>query len=186
MTQPVDREVAKIVVGIPGLNAQVPVPRSVFSRIVEIFRRSRSEGLFVMRNGLAFVHVPEDDDGSIDFYLTIVNIGRNTARVEQVHVDGCRASGVSLSVMAPVFRPPDESIPPNGWLELSLRVPIQASAIRQLLRTIQPAQNLRSSPRVQLIAEGTVMVRRSKATIPVRFTASIGTPELNLDCPSAK
>jgi hypothetical protein len=112
-----DPEVVKIVVGVPGLNAQVPVRRSVLSRLRGVFRRRSPEHLFVMHNGLAYVHVLEDDDGAIEVYLTVVNMGRRTANVEQVHVDGCRANGVNLSVMAPVFRPPDKPIPPKGCVE---------------------------------------------------------------------
>jgi hypothetical protein len=180
-----DPEVAKLVLGVPGLQAQVPVRRSLLSRLGRVFRRSNPELPFRVASGLAYVHVPEDDDGTIDVYVTVVNLSRHTASIEQVHLHGCQANGNNLSVMAPIFRPPDNPIPPQELLEFSFRIPIQAAAIRTLLRVVQPTYNSRSSPKVQLVVEGTLMVRMPKRLIPVRFTSSIRTPDLNFNCPSA-
>jgi hypothetical protein len=182
---PPDRELAKVVLGPPGLQAHVPVRSSELAWVRRLFRRDPLSALVQVPYARAHVHAAEDDDGTIDVWLTVANMGPRQVNIEQFYLEQCLANGTNFSVTVPMFTPPQEPLTPRAFREVYFRIPIQAPAIRHLIRVMQPAQNLRSSPRVELTISGSLDLRTGKARDRVRFTVPIRLPELNLSAPSA-
>jgi len=134
----------------------------------------------------AQVHVPADDEGTIMFYLTIVNMGTAPLRVETITPSHVAADGNDLAILAPVSKPPENTVGPGGIGEIGVRFPIGAQAIRVMLRCVQRADNKFSSPRMQLVVKGDIAGNVEGRKFQLPFTVASYSPELNIQCPSAK
>jgi len=180
-----DKEVGRVVVGIPGVTAQIPVRSSFLARIGSVLRRQAIDQAGRIVSVRAHVHVPEDDNGQVDVYLKLVNVSRRPLTVENLFLQQFSAGGSELPGVAPVLTPLRNGISPAGHAEVHFRSSLGAPAIRQLVRAVQKAQNLRSSPRVQLVFVGSLEVRIGKRRDRLPFSIGTNTPELSLSCPSA-
>ena len=128
--------------------------------------------------------MPEDDNGRLDVYLTLVNVSREPLQVEQLFLQQFSASGSELPGVSPVLTPVEKPVPTGGVIEVHFRSSLGAAAIRQILRSVQKAQNLQSSPRVQVVFVGNLAVQQAKRRSRIQFSIGTTTPELNLSCPS--
>ncbi len=180
-----DKEAGRLVVGVPGVaSAEIPVRASLLAWFARLFRGATvGEGGRVV-GARAHVYVSEDDNGTADVYLTLVNVGAQPLEVEQLSLQKFLASGGELPAVSPVLTPLRNALPPGGVIEVHFRASLGAPAIRQLLRTVQKAQNLWSSPRVQLVFIGNLTIRLAKRRSWVEFSVGTVTPELILSCPS--
>lgn len=179
-----DSELGKVVLGPPGLQAHLPVRRSTLGRVFALLRRRPLNPLYVS-NIRVEVFAQEDDDGSMDLNINIVNFDKRSAGIDQVALEYVRAGGYNLSVTVPFFIPPADPIAGHGHGEIYLRIPLAAPAIRLLLKRTQPAQNLKSSPHLEVTVGGTVLAHYGKRAVRSPFVAKIYPPFLQYSCPSA-
>ena len=89
-----DKEVGRLVVGVPGLaGAEIPVRTTLLARFVRSFRRAAAEHSSRVAAVRAHVYVPEDDNGRADVYLKLVNVGRQPLKVENLSLQQFSAGG---------------------------------------------------------------------------------------------
>ncbi len=182
-----DQEIARVKVGVPGVaSAEVPVRRSAFGWIGRIFACRGVADAVAVASARAHVHVPADDEGTIEFYLTIANMGTAPLQVESITPSRVAANGNDLAILAPVSRPPQKPIGPLSTGEVGIRIPIGVQAIRLILRCVQRAQNSYSSPRIEVMVSGSLAGCFGERQVRTDFTIAAYSPELNIVCPSAK
>jgi hypothetical protein len=180
-----DAQLAKVTLGVPGVaGAEIPIPRSAFSWIKALFKRRPEAELFAVASMRARVFASADDEGTLDIYLSALNMSSYEVRVEQLFLERVAASGSDLSMMAPMFTPPKSPIAGHSIREVYFRVPLTAPAIRLLLRVVQKAQNPCSTPRIELTVTGSLDLTAKKTRIRVPFMVTCQ-PELNFQCPGA-
>lgn len=186
-TQPKpDRELTKVTIGLPGVvSAEIPVQWSIFSWMRQRFSKAPQPGLFLVPWMRAQVSAAEDDDGTLDIYLSVLNMSVREMRVEHLFLERVIVNGSELSTMAPMFTPPQDPVSPHSIQKIYFRMPLNAPAIRLLLQVIQKAQNLYSTPRMDLTVVGTfdVSVKGRHTESPFTVTCQ---PELTFRCQSAK
>lgn len=179
------KELGRVTVGVPGVvSAEVPVRRSGLTWITRLFARRTVGDTLIVASARARVHVPADDEGTIEFYVTLANMGGAPVEVEAIMPSRVAASGNELAILAPVSRPPQKQVGPGRTGELGVRFPIGAQAIRAMLRCVQRADNRFSSPRVELLVSGTITGKLGQQIFQLPFAVAAYSPELNIQCPS--
>ena len=180
-----DAELVKVTLGVPGVaGAEIRVRRSIFSWIRRLFKKAPEPQLFAVPWMRAQVFVSAEDEGTLGIYLHALNMSYYEVRVEQLFLDRVAANGIDLSMMAPMFTPPRSPIPPHSIDKIYFRMPLTAPAIRLLLRVVQRAQNLRSTPRMELTLVGSLDIIAKETRVRVPFTVACQ-PEIDFQCPSA-
>lgn len=181
-----DTELTKVSLSVLGgvARAEIPVRRSMFSFFQRWRHAAPQPALFPVPWMRAHVFAAEEDSGSIDVFLSLVNMAPDPVRVEQLLLERIAVSGPELNVTAPLFRPPDEPVPAHKIATLHFRVPLDAPAIRLILRVTQKASNLRSTPRLDLILSGRIELSVGKERLRVPFQVGC-LPELAFQVPAA-
>jgi hypothetical protein len=178
-------DIAKVSVGVPGVaGAEIPVPKSLLSSISRLFTRAPEAALFTIPWARTQVWATGDDEGTLDAWLHFLNMSRHRASVAHLFVERIMAGGNDLALMAPMFTPPTQAASPREIQKVYFRVPLTAPAIRLLLRVVQRAQNVVSTPRVELVVVGSLDVLVKNRSIRVPFTVA-SQPELNFQNPAA-
>ena len=162
--QPASSEEAfKVTVGVPGIaSAQIPIQRSLLTRIRAYFGRESPASLISVVKLRAHVHVTAEDDGSIDFCATIVNMSSEPITADRLHLGLFLIGGVSTNTPPPYLSPTRSPILPRSTGEMHFHAVLGAPAIRQLKQYIQPAQNLYSTPRLEINLEGVIDIKQKK------------------------
>jgi hypothetical protein len=120
----------------------------------------------------AEISVTKDDDGTIFVYLSVLNRTRGEVHVKQLFLERISAGGCELSIMAPMFTPPKDAILSFMIQKISLPIFIGAPAIRTLIRVVQKAQNLQSTPRCELSIIGSLELGTKRKSFRVPFTVN--------------
>jgi hypothetical protein len=183
--EPPRDELATIKLGGPLLSADVPIRRSFFSRLGKWFKRSALSDEILVAYLRPHVLVSADDDGTLSIYLGVVSMSTRPIDVRNVFVSQVLSGGTLLNTSAPLYAPPTEPLPPRRVTALYLRLPLGAAQIRQIVREVQPALNLRSTPSIEFAVSGYLEVAVGKRSGRVPFAVSSRQPELLLNCPAA-
>lgn len=182
-----NQELGRVTLGVPGVvSAQVPVRRSHFGWFKNRFTRQLVANPLLVASARARVHVPVDDEGTIEFYLAITNMGAAPLLVETITSSRAAANGNDLAILGPVSRSPEKTLNPGKAGEVGVRFPIGAPAIRTMLRCVQCADNKFSSPRLELLVTGDIAGNVEGKPFQLRFTVASYSPELHIYCPSIK
>ncbi len=185
---------AKLGGGPLPVSIEIPIRSSLFLPLRRLFRREPIAQLVHIPWGRALVFVPEDDNGEVHIWLSVVNMSDRLIKADQLHLEQLLSSGNALAVAPPLFSPPEKAVPGYSIGEIFFKVALSGPAIRLLLRTVQRANNTYSSPSTQMIVSGRVVLamsgrfsalqRAKKVTIP--FLVDLRALKLELSCPSTK
>jgi hypothetical protein len=178
-------EVFKVTVGVPGIaSAQIPIQRSLVTRIRAYFGREIPVSLIAVVMVRAHVSVTAEDDGSIDFWATIVNMSTEPITVDRLHLGLFLIGGISTNTPPPYLSPSRSPIQPRSTGEMHFRTVLGAPAIRQLKQYIQPAHNLYSTPRLEIKLAGVIDIKQNKKDLRVSFEVEDRSPVLYLNTES--
>lgn len=191
-----EENVTQVTVGFPGipLSAQIPIRSSMFEPIARWFRRTPPEQLVQVMWSSSVVTATEDDAGSVDVCLGLVNLSDRRVRIEALHLEFFYIAGYTTGVAQPLFAPPKEPVPPLTGTEVHFTINIASKQIRDLLQRIQKAQNPFSTPWLELTVGGKIdlhiagsfgALQRAR-TIRLPFERKIHNLQLQMSCPSAR
>lgn len=173
-------EFAKIKIGAPPVVVETSVRKSWFLWLWNIVRAKKSllDGVVVAASR-AHLHASQVDDGTIDVFVSLVNVGKRPFTVEQLYLTQCLFNGVSQNVTGPSFTPPLKPIPAGSMDDIHFRFGIGAAVIRYLWNNVARAQNTLSSPRLEItvLASIDIAVGRRRERLSFRITA----PQPQLD-----
>lgn len=176
----------KVTLGVPGLaTAEIPVKRWLPLRVQRWLSKTPQADLFLVPWMRAQISAKADDDGELSVYLCTLNQSTKEIRVERLFLELLIVNGSYLNETAPLFTPPQDVILPRQFKEVYFRMPLHAPAIRLLLQVITKAQNLFSTPYLELTIVGAIEISTKGRRTMVNFTVK-GRPEITLHCPSAK
>jgi len=181
-----DTELGRVVLGVSPFTAEIPLRSFLVSWVWRLFKKVRVEDVIRVPSTRAHVYIPEDDDGHVDFYFMVVNMTDRPLSVQRFFLSRFAASGKDVSIQVPLFKEPNEPVPPRGIREVHLSVPLGAPAIRHLLRVVDRPSTPMSSPRVELMVVGVLEGGLGGVQVRVPFTVAAYTPELRISCPSSK
>lgn len=191
-----EESVAQVTVGFPGvpLSAQIPIRGSWFGSIARRFRSTPPEQLVQIMWSSSIVSAYEDDAGSVDVYLGLVNLTDRRVWIEGLHLELFYIAGYTTGVDQPLFSPPEEPLAPLSGTELRFTINIGPKPIRDLLQRTQKAQNAVSSPWLELTVGGKIALKvggslgalQRARTIRLPFERKIQNPRLQLGCLSAQ
>ena len=178
-----DSEVGRLTVGVPGLNAQIPVRASLIARVKKKFSRRKFADVVKAISLRSHVHVFADDDGAATLYLSVANMTDEEVAVERLSLDALTANGNQLNAGPPNFMPPRFPLGPFSVQEVSFRIALGAPSIRHLLGVIQRAQNTCSSPTLEVTSGGILEMRRGSKLERIEFMNADRRPQLLITCP---
>lgn len=179
---------------VPGvISAEIPIRWSLLRPLMRVFHKAQPQQLVRVVGARGFVHVHADDEGTVDVYLQTVNMTDRPLRVDDLHLDLFYIGGVTTAAAQPLFRTSERPIAPFDADEVYVTINLGSAAIRGLLQRTRKAQNLFSSPGVELTVGGTLhlfipgsfaALQRARA-IRLPFSVVIRQLEMNVNCPAA-
>lgn len=164
-----DDEIAKIKVGGAGLTAEIPIRHSQVERWRQLFQPQPLDQSIAVRLDRTTVHVVDGTDGSIDWWLSIINLSKVSVRIHAMSVSQILANGREVPRLAEVAKPPQSPIKAMSTETLYIRSPLTAEGINSLFRNIGPARNEYSSPNCRIDVEGSVDLLHGKRLSQTRF-----------------
>jgi len=175
----------RLKLGIPGLiEADIPVPG-----FIGWMRRTILPKLWEQKvcpvAARVLITVSEDDDGSVDVYLLLVNFTRRDILVDAVTVNWVAISNGGLSDVAANLhgRGP---IPRRGIGEIMFRIPLRSAGIRQIQRAVGKHRSLYNSPSAHTAIRGRLSLSRGNSRRVLEFSVQNINPLINLFNPSSK
>src|SRR5688572_19934567 len=93
-------EVARIKIGPPGINADIPIRRSFLSKMSAPFRKPAVETLIMVQSSRVVVFASNASNGSVEWRLSVVNMGDCNIVVDATFVNRISAGGYDLPAMA--------------------------------------------------------------------------------------
>lgn len=181
---------------VPGVvSAEVPIRWSLLGPLVRVFRKTPPEELVQVVGARGMLNIHADDAGTVDVYLTVVNMTDRPLRIDDLHLTLFYVGGVTTAVARPLFQAPDDPLPPFRAGELNFTIHMTSAVIRDLLQNrMQKAQNVYSSPglhltvggKLDLFIPGSLTALQRGRAVRLPFEVAIRWPEMHINCPSAR
>ncbi len=187
MSQDSSPEPPKLHLGIPPYaSVEIPLRLSGPTWFRRIFQRLPAASLIRVPSARARVHIPGEDSGTVELWVTIVNMTNRPLVLQNFLLHRLTASGPSLPVNSPPFEPPPNPTPPLSISEAYIRIPLSKAAVRQLMLSVSSAQNTYSSPRAELVLVGVFIGSLGRLTVQIPITVAAPNPELQLTRPNTR
>ena len=180
-----DKPLATVRLGVQGLaTIEIPIDRSAFGRLRRRFwtpwwERVSPSGAQII------VTVPEDDEGSLDAYLTLANFGRRKVHVEAVSVTWVAIGNGGLHEVTADF-PRPKTLLGRGVGRILFRINFGSANVRRVLRSIGEPRNRYSSPTASVAIRGRLVLIRGRTRKTVDFVVENVTPRLDICNPAAR
>jgi hypothetical protein len=176
---------ATVRVGIAGLvTLEVPIERTLLAWLRRRLFPKAWFQLVAPAGAEVVVTVPEDDEGTLDVYLSLANFARRTVAVESVTVTSIAVADGDLHEATASLVSPGE-IPGRGLGRIMFRINLGSASVRRLLRAIGEPQNRYSSPLAPVGMRGRLLLDRGRRHKMLDFHLESVTPLLDIRCPSS-